>query len=70
MAGFGDTNFSFRVFREWSRYFLESFCARLLLVGLFWWQTGSFSKKEEGAGVFFRKVPKMAPFGPRKLESA
>ena len=70
LAGSRGINFSFRVFLEGSRYFLEPFCARLLLVGLFWWQNGSFSKKEEGAGVVFRKVPKMAPFGPRKLESA
>ena len=32
MAGFGDTNFSFRVFLEGSRYFLVPFCARLLVV--------------------------------------
>ena len=50
LTGFGDTNFSFRVFLESSRYFLELFCARLLGIGLVWWQNDSFSKKEGGAG--------------------
>ena len=70
MAGSRGINFSFRVFLEGSRYFLEPLCARLLGIGLVWWQNDSFSKKEGGAGAGGRKVPKMAPFGPRKLESA
>ena len=67
MAGFGDTNFSFRVFLEGSRYFLEPFCARLLLVGLFWWQNGSFSKKEEGAGVFFSESAQNGSVWAKKI---